>query len=367
MTTRSILELPERVAALPQSSRERIERLFHIARVDGRCVIPDTMGDWVRAHMGALNEVEAQTVVRVTNRVTWEGALFNPLRGRRPVQMTPPSAAPAHDIFADPLRTTAEDVFGRVRGAHCVTTSNISRWDGMCAVEIFDEPDPLAFTRAHLRDYLRVGRTWARHANAHDPAARYFIWMWNGGPKAGASIVHAHAQMALGRGQHYARVEGLREAALRYRASHGASYFDDLYAAHDALELGFDIGPVRGFVNLAPQRTKDITLLGDAIDDALADAMHDALRALIDRTGTSAFNAVVIAPPLFDDPVDTEKKEDWRGFPVMARVCDRGSAAMLSSDIGALDVYAHNTISADPFVVRAAFGDFPGAGEGANR
>lgn len=353
----SIIDLPERIAALPAASRERVARLFHIDRVAGQCIIPDTMREWVHTHIGASTEVETQTVVRVTNRVTWEGALFNPLRGRRPVQMTPPAPPPTGDIFAEPLRSTAEDVFGRVRGAHCITTSNISRWDGLCAVEIFDEPDPLTFTRVHLRDYFRVGLTWARHANAHDPAARYFIWMWNGGPKAGASIVHAHAQMALGRGQHYARVEGLREAAARYRAAHDADYFEDLYAAHEDLGLVFVHGAVRGFVNLAPQRTKDVVLLGAAIDDALADAVHDALRGLIDRTGTSAFNAAVLAPPLFAEAGG----EDWRGFPVMARVCDRGSAAMLSSDIGALDVYAHNTISADPFAVRAAIGEFPAA------
>jgi hypothetical protein len=345
----TIFDLPERVAALPPAARARVLRLFHIARVDGDCVIPETMTTWVREQMGELAEIERQTVVRVTNRITWEGALFNPLRGRRPVQMAAPLLPNGDDIFAQPLRSTAEDVFGRVRGAHCITTSNVSRWDGLCAVEIFDEPDPLAFTRTQLRDYLRVGLTWARHANVQDPAARYFIWMWNGGPKAGASIAHAHAQMALGREQHYARVEGLREAALRYRAQHGANYFDDLYAAHADLGLTFE--HARGFVNLAPQRSKDIMIYGAAIDDALADALHDQLRGLIARTGTNAFNAVVLAPPLFAP--ESGSTENWEGFPVIARVCDRGSAAMLSSDIGALDVYAHNTISTDPFAVHA--------------
>ena len=76
------------------------------------------------------------------------------------------------DIFADPLRTTAEDVFGRVRGKYCITTGNVARWDGQCAVLIFDEYDPLRFRREHIRDYFATALEWARHANAYDPEAR---------------------------------------------------------------------------------------------------------------------------------------------------------------------------------------------------
>ncbi len=354
-----INDLPELVAALPAPARERMLRLFYIARVDGQCVVPDSMRDWVTARMGALEDIEQQTVVRVTNLHTWEGALFNPLRGKRPLQMRSGATqeAGAPDIFAEPLMTTAADVFGRVRGRHCITTSNISRWEGQCAVEIFDEADPLAITREHLRDYFHTARAWAELAHATDPEARYFIWMWNGGIKAGASIVHAHAQMGLGRGQHYARVESLRRAGLAYRAQFGANLFDDLLCAHDDLGLGFQAVALDGFVNIAPTRTKDTLIFGEALNNDLADATHAVLRALIEKTGTGAFNVALLMPPLFGAACGGE---DWSGFPVIARICDRGSPAMLSSDIGALDVYAHNTISADPFVVREMLG-FPHA------
>jgi hypothetical protein len=52
-------------------------------------------------------------------------------------------------------------------------------------------------------------------------------------------------------------------------------------------------------------------------------------------------------PPLF--PADDG--ENWRGFPVIARVGDRGLPDAISADIGALDLYAHNTIAEDPFEV----------------
>ncbi|BCX05765.1 MAG: hypothetical protein KatS3mg053_3703 [Candidatus Roseilinea sp.] len=376
----TIVDLPELIAALPAERRARFERIFRVDRVAGECRVPDAMRPWVEAQFGSVAAVERQEVIRVTNLVTFDGALFNPLRRWRPVTLYDDERetqdarrktwdtghktqnvnreSPIEDAFADPLRATTEDVFGRVRGEYCITASNVARWEGQCAVLIFDEPDPLAFTRAHLRDYFRTSLEWARRAHDHDPQARYLVWMWNGGPKGGASIPHAHAQMGLGRGMHYAKVEMLRRAALAYRARHGANYFDDLLAAHDDVGLGLCAGRLRGFVYLAANRPKDTWIYGHALDDDLADALHDVLRALIERTDMRAFDVGVLMPPPFPltPALSPEGEgvgdEDWSGFPVIVRIGDRGALEMRSSDIGAIDLYAHNAISVDPFEVR---------------
>lgn len=361
----TIVDLPEVVVALPATNRARFERIFRVDRVEGECRVPEAMRAWVERHFGSVAAVERQRVVRVTNLVTFDGALFNPLRGRRPVAMSGDGSRTndAHDhkrqsaiddVFADPLRTTTEDVFGRVRGRYCITASNVARWEGQGAVLIFDEPDPLAFTRDHLRDYFQASLEWARRAHRRDPRARYFLWMWNGGLKGGASVAHAHAQIGLGRGMHYAKVEMLRRAALAYGERHGTNYFDDLFAAHDDVGLSIHAGRLRGFVYLAANRPKDTWILGRAFDDDLADALHDVLRALIERAGARAFDVAVLMPPLYAPPFE-ERSEDWSGFPVIARLGDRGAPDMISSDIGAIDLYAHNTIAADPFEVRRAW------------
>ncbi|HEY3342614.1 MAG TPA: hypothetical protein VGK81_11380, partial [Anaerolineae bacterium] len=248
-----ITDLSGLIARLPDERRARFERIFDVQMVEGHCVVPPSMREWATVQFGSVEDVERQQIVRVTNRISWEGAIFNPLRARRPMPLDAARngrTLPAEDVFASPLHTTAADVFGRIRGAHCITTSNIARWDGQCAVLIFDEPDPLAFTRAHLRDYFRTSLRWAARAHQADPQARYLVWMWNGGPAGGASIPHAHAQIGLGRSPHYTMVEGLRQAGLSYRAHSGINYFDDLYAAHVDAGLGFGMGDVRGFVSL---------------------------------------------------------------------------------------------------------------------
>lgn len=360
MTT--ISDLPSIIADLPAAKRARLERIFRVDEAQGEVRIPATMHAWVQQHFGSIEAAQHQRIVRVTNVWTWEGALFNPLRSRRPQQLrsaAETSKLPADDVFAEPLRTTSEDVFGRVRGEHCITASNISRWEGWCAVCIFDEPDALKLTPAQARDYFRTSLQWARLANQHDPLAHNFIWMWNGGLKGGASVPHAHAQMALGHGMHYAGVEMLRRAALAYRERHHADYFEDLIAIHEDVGLDVTLGKLRGFFYLAALRSSDLLVFGDGFNDDLADALHAGLRGLIDRAGTTAFIAGVLMPPQFA-PLSWGEElgvgdggEDWSGFPHILRLTDRGPAQMISSDVGAIDLYAHRVITLDPYAVRA--------------
>jgi hypothetical protein len=356
----SISDLPAIIADLPAKKRARLERIFRVDEAMGELCVPETMRDWVKQHFGSVEEAIHQRIIRVTNVWTWEGALFNPLRGRRPQQLrndADTGRMPADDVFAEPERTTSEDVFGRVRGAHCVTSSNISRWEGQCAVCIFNEPDPLKLTQGQARDYFRTSLRWAELAHQQDPLARNFIWMWNGGLKGGASVPHAHAQMALGRGMHYAGVESLRRAARAYHARHNADYFEDMLAIHEDISLDVTFGKLRGFFNLAALRSKDIMVYGAGFNDDLADALHAGLRGLIDRTGPTAFIAGVLMPPLTpSSPLPLaerlEVRDDWAGFPHMLRMTDRGPAQMISSDIGAIDVYAHRVITLDPYAVK---------------
>ncbi len=358
-----ITDLPQLIDRLDPPRRTRFERLFQVDITEGRCVVPDTMRPWVTEYFGSVARVEHQQIVRVTNLVTLDGALYNPVRSGRPLvktssdgQQTKAAATPiSHgpDIFADPLRTTAADVFGRVRGQYCVTTGNIARWEGQHAVVIFDEYDPLIFNRDQMRDYFATSLAWAERAHQQDAHARYLFWGWNGGLKGGASIPHAHAQIGLGRRRHYAQIERLRRAAQGYRATYGSNYFDDLIAAHTDIGLRFDAAGLPAFMSLSAWRAKDIWIIGQAFDATLADALCDTLRWLIDITGMGAFNVGVLMPPYFADAQDhtDPSDEDWSGFPVIARIVDRGAPEMVSSDIGALDIFAHQVIAVDPYAV----------------
>jgi len=289
----------------------------------------------------------------VTNNVTLEGALFNDLRALRPIEVkggeevrkTIDSAA--NDPFDKPLEGTPADTFGRIKGAHGITASNVAKYDGYHGVLVFDEHDPLAPVDAGtIRDHLETVKRWGQAALADDPAARYLFLMWNCLWRAGGSIVHGHMQMTATRGAHYPKVEALRRQALAYDASTERDYFDDLWAVHDALGLGVSVDHARVFASLVPVKERECVVIGRPGGDitSLAGGIARVVKAFR-ASGVMAHNMAVYLPPLAPDG------EDWRRFPPIARLVDRGDPANRTSDIGAMELYAASVIATDPYRV----------------
>lgn len=370
------------IANLPAELRQVFEQLFDVDIAAGHALPPPEMEPWVLRQFGALERVREQTIVKVVNRLTLESALFNPLRAQRPTQAGGGDAAleawiarelAEHDIFRDPERDTTADVFGRIRGQHCVTASNVAKYAGWHGLVIFDEPHPLHFGLAQLRDYLDVALRWLAAAHSEDQRASYPIITWNCLPKSGATLMHGHMQLALTGGMHYTHIERWRRAAAAYRASAGASYFDALFGLHAGLGLAIPYGErVRAFAHLTPARNREVVFLsqgvrrederangrtGDllalspsrplALSEDYTEALYLTLRHLIDRHGMRAFNIAIALPPLGHAP------EDWSDMPIVARIADRGDPLTTRGDMGAMELFAANVITADPFEVAA--------------
>ena len=79
------------------------------------------------------------------------------------------------------------------------------------------------------------------------------------------------------------------------------------------------------------------------------------LDCYLHQLGVTCFNVVLYVPPLAAVP------EDWSGFPVIARIVDRGALHNKTADMGAMELYASSVVSCDPFqlvgYLRAAFAD----------
>jgi hypothetical protein len=357
----TIADLPEIALLLPDPEKAVFRRIFRVDAVEGHILPPDSMRPWIERHFGSVDDTLSQRIVRVTNLVTSRGALFNPLRARRPHSRLDESvldaemAADADDPFADPLAETPADVFGRIEGKHCVTASNVAKFDGFHSVVIFKERNPLAFERETLRDYFDTGLRWAEAAHGVDPAAKYFLFMWNCLWRAGASLVHGHAQVLLGRVAHYPAVEGLRRAARDYHARFNEDYFDDLFRAHAAVGCGFEKEGVRVLADLAPVKEREVLLIAPEFNDSLMDRTYEALACLRDSLGVASFNLALYLPPIA--PVD----EDWSGFPAIVHIVDRGDLAGRTSDIGAMELYAASVITGDPLQLARLLRDSLGA------
>ncbi len=344
----SISALPELIAELPAEERARVEWIFVVTRSVGELVLPAEMAAWTERSFGSTDAVRRQTVIKTLNRWTLEGALFNDLRARRPMQARTPLPdleGDGRDPFCNPLTGTPEDVFGRVRGERSLTASNVAKYDGLHSVVIFNRHHPLQWSEAHVVDALGTALDWLGRAHQARPSAIYPFVMWNCLPRSGASILHAHMQVALTEQVPYARVELWRRAAEAYRRATGGDYLTDLFAAHRALGLGWEHGGARWVAHLTPVREKELLLLAEVPGPDLFLAVHMAVRLLADHLAVQAFNMAMYLPPLVGGVAG------WEDFPVVVRIVDRGDPGSGTSDVGAMELFGQPVVAADPFAV----------------
>src|SRR5919206_1769502 len=262
---RNITNLPDLLSGLSPQEHAIAERLFEVSTTTGRLDPPEAMYAWIEKSFGSIDHITAQRIVKVTNRITLEGTLFNELRASRPLDtgvsldLDREIAATEGDPFCHPQEGTPADVFGRVEGEHATTASNIAKYDGFHGVIVFDDHNPLHLTPEKVAGYVSVGLEWGQKALEADPEARYPFLMWNCLWRAGGSIIHGHAQVTATRDTHYPKVERLRRDAAGYRTEHGSDFFGDLYRAHDALGLAIPAEDgVRAFASLSPIKEKEL-------------------------------------------------------------------------------------------------------------
>lgn len=361
MTT--VVELPALLAALPEEARRRADALLAVEVVTGSTVPPAEMEEWLARHFGSVDAVRRQSVVRVTNRVTLAGSLFSPLRGRRPIAGGQREAysrlieRSRGGPFCDPERETPADSWGRVRGRHAITGANAAMYDSHHGVMVFDEHDPLAFDADQVVDMFAVGREWADRSRLEDPEAVNYLLIWNCGPRAGGSVVHGHAQLLLGRGRHYPRVERARRDAAAYRAEQGptADYFADLVAVHRDLGLvAREVDGVAVLAHVTPVKEREVLVVGrpgmDERDPAFTDAVARTVIAFRDVLEVHAFNLALHRPPL-DGGSAAGSAADWAPIPPIVYLVDRGDPSSTASDIGSMELYAASVIGGDPFEV----------------
>jgi len=354
MPEKSIVKINDCLAELGEEERSLFERIFKVFVTEGAIEPPNTMIPWIEARFGSVDRVRRQKIVKIVNLITMESALFNSLRAGRPIEarssedLEAAIKAQEGDPFCRPLELTPSDVFGRIKGNHSITASNVAKYDCFHGLVIFDRHNPLAFGLEEVKDYFDTALAWARQAHQTDPEACYFFLMWNCLWKSGASIIHGHLQMTLTKGMHYAKVEALRQAALSYRERFGSNYFDDLYRVHEALGLGWEEKGVRYLAYITPVKEKETLLMAWDLADPLKEAAYRVLRAFIDKLGVKSFNLALYMPPLAPTP------EDWEGFPCLIRIVDRGDPSSKTADFGAMELYAASVISDDPFRVAEA-------------
>lgn len=345
----SIIELPETLARLEHKNRLLFNRFFDVQRSTGRLVLPDKIKEWADNTFGNHKDVEIQKIVKIIDKHLYEAALFNELRAKRPMQVKEKDSfeeilnQSRGGPFSKPFSMTPEDPFGRIKGKHCVTASNVAKYDGMHGLVVFNKHNPLDFNETEVQDYFKTALKWFDKAHKSNKAAVYPFLLWNCLWRAAASIIHGHMQVVLGEGFHYAEAENYKKARREYLTKYGRDYFSDFYKAHKIVGLGFEKKGIKIFASLVPKEDKEVTIISKKLDRTCVNAIYKVVKCLKNDFGVMSFNLGIVFPPFNKDP-------DWKGFPVITRIVDRGKLSNKTTDIGGMEIYdMGNVILTDPY------------------
>lgn len=363
----SIIELENTIKKLAPAERQLFESILDINVSKGHLFLPKTFEDKAityfanssrepagnSSHERVLESIRNQTVVRTFNKLSGEGALFNWLRA------FPPGAKSAgvnqdqlhrhietsreNCDFCQVGQLTAEDTFGRIQGRHCTVAANIAKYDAWHSIICFHKHNPLDFTQEDLSDYLETGFRWFEKVRQRNPEYKFPFLMWNCLERAGASVIHGHAQVLMSKNAHYAKTEHIRRVAEDYRRNFGRDYFQDLFRAHYLVNLAFADQDTAIIANLTPIKEKEVIIVSresPAENDSAKRAIFRTLRCFIDDLGVTSFNLSISIPPLGD-----------RSFPYIIRLVDRGNLFKQTADIGCMELYASSVIASDPYTV----------------
>lgn len=371
----TMVKLEAKKNKLSSEKRRLFEDIFSVSSSEGELEIPPTFMAKVRKYFGSKDEdgriteseeevvkrIRTQRVIRTYNKWTGEGSLFNPIRASRPGMRSEEEIIEKGKVyehikkttencdFCDPEKYTSKDVFdevGRVVGKHkhCISGANVAKYDAWSGMIYFKRHNPLKFNPEELSDYIETGFEWFEKVNQYNKEFRYPFFVWNCLEKAGASQVHGHAQVLIGKGMHYAKVEVLRRIAQRYKEEQGRNYFKDLYAVHDSVDLALSKKGVRILAYLTPIKEKEIMIITSAIPSKSNNVKHaifKTLRCYIDELGVTSFNLTISMPPFGDSGE----------FPYIVRIVDRGSIFKLTTDMGGMELYGSSVIATDPYTV----------------
>jgi len=347
----SIIELPSIVAGLKEDEKELFNRFFTVQASTGKLVLPEEMKPWAEKSFGDITGVESQKIIKVFNKLTFEAALFNELRAKRPIEAKSDEDVikvindSINDPFCKPLTGTPGDSFGRVKGKHCISASNVAKYDTLHGLIVFKNHNPLNFSEKELQDYFKTALKWFDKAHKNNKNAVYPFLLWNCLWKSGASIIHGHMQLVLGEGTHYAEAEYYNKIRREYANQFKSDYFTDLWLLHQFIGLGVESKKIKVFTNIVPRKDKEVTIISEKLDKKCVSAIYKVANCLVKDLGVNSFNLGIIFPPLI-------KSDEWKGFPVIARIVSRGSLSNKTNDVGGVELYARsNVIETDPYKV----------------
>ena len=321
------------------------------------------MGEITETPKQVIKRVEKQKIIKTYNKWTGQGALFNSLRTNRPGMSLQNIEKEKNELnrlvksskkncdFCQPEKFTPEDVFGRVKGKHSITASNIAKYDAWSSLVIFKKHNPHDFNLFELSDYINTGFNWFRRVYQENNKYKFPFFVWNCLYKAGASQIHGHAQVLMTQEIPYAKISSIMEVSQRYRKKMHSDYLMDVFRAHQSLDLTLKMGEISILATLTPTKEREIIIISpEPIPEVYnaKKAIYNVLRCFIDILGVQSFN-IAISRPSMNDEYES---------PYIIHIVDRGSLFRPTADIGGMELFGSTVVGEDPYIVIQTLKDY---------
>lgn len=300
-------------------------------------------------------DIEEQTLFILRDKFLGNEVIYNPLRSKRggppagpdPRDQIDRKSAAKHCPWCEPKSYWQPDLWADEFGQEWETDGRYvaqANWARLAPISGIALGNHLAheLLELSLDNFLAMfdmAERYIRRARKSRPAAKSFIIFLNGGPKAAASVAHAHVQIV---GKEGSRHFGYAETIL---ARCGPEYWMRVRRVHEDLGLSFTKGHCVGWVSVAPLRDCDITVVSPTISEG-AHLVYQLLQNLI-RKGTTNYTLAAILSPKYVTHQASRFDSPWP--PVLWRLMDRGATRAKHCDVGSMEFFGSYVVATDPF------------------
>ncbi|CAF1089861.1 unnamed protein product, partial [Didymodactylos carnosus] len=291
---------------------------------------------WLNNDEQLITQIRKQKILKVYNRYTHEEMIYNSIRGKRPQSTS--ELSPENYTFKlmkdtmkncdfcgkNYLNSTAEDSFGRLERTLSYTAANTFKYDRWHTLIVSRNHDTLRLTKDELEDMFELCKEWFKKAHNLEREYSYPEMIWDAMPKSGASQIHTHLQVSLGKDSYYGTIERTRQASKQYAKDHPhKNYFNDYLQT--------------------PLKDLELMIIGEQLSKHFYRAIHLVFRSFIDDMNEYSFSFGMYLPPMDETSI--------RDMSVLCRIVFRNPVTNLRSDMNGLDLYTSSVVGKDRYVL----------------
>jgi len=333
---------------------ENVLSMYSIQVEGAQIKIPKTFEEKVSGWLGGdkhlLEQARHQKVIQITNRLSGETTHYNPLRAKRPGSQAQQSREYVDQIIADSQagcdlcraeNLTAEETWGRIRTAKSMTAANMFKISGPNnGLVISDTHHLLDLGPEELTDMMECARLWFDRVHQEDRELMFPMMVWDSLPHSGASQVHPHMQIWLGR-DYEGQFKSMLMNANSYVTDSGGNYWEDMAGVHVGLGLGVVEGGAVAFVPLTSHKDHEVMIVAKEVNKDFIFLFTAVMEMYNTKLGVFCRSMGMVFPPLVSNSPEAS-------LPAVLRVGSRGSCSSPVSDASSLDLYGVFSVNVDP-------------------